>query len=132
MSMNELKNRRCLAVLVREHWFLGVCRGQAACLYLELDDDSWVEIAPDKSGQCWTLSASDEKRARNVYGDGDSHYPIKDVGKIHKLNGQRIDSVNQQPLDGKIEICVEFANAADITMHYNLSTHESSFYLTRD
>ncbi len=31
-----------------------------------------------------------------------------------------------------IQLCIEFANATDLTLHYNLVTHESSIYFIKD
>jgi hypothetical protein len=131
-ALTELKGRRCLALLVREHWIMGECRGEAAALYLQLDDKRWVEIAPDKREACWVLSTTDADHTHGVFGDGDSHDPARDIGAAYDLNGQRIEGVNQKKLGGRIELCLEFANATDITVHYNLITDESSLYFIRD
>ncbi len=131
-TLDELKGRRCLALLVREHWILGECRGEAAALYLQLDDRRWVEITPDKREVCWVVSTTDTDQIHGVFGDADSHDPVRDVGEAYKLNGQQIEAVNQKKLGGRIELCLEFANATDITVHYNLVTGESSLYFIRD
>ena len=57
---------------------------------------------------------------------------MRDVGEAYNLNGQRIENVYQKKIGGRIEICLEFSNATDITVHYNLSTDESSLYFIRD
>ncbi len=132
VAMHDLKNHRCLALFVREQWLLGECRGEAVSLYLQLDDKQWVEIAPDRREACWVLSSSDSKRAHEVFGDGESRYPVRDVGKAYGLNEQQIQNIYQKKLGDRIEICVEFFNATDITMHYNLITRESSLYFIRD
>lgn len=131
-TLEGLKNQRCLAAIVREHWLMGDCRGEAACLYLQLDEDRWVEITPDTREACWVVSASDAKRAHDVFGDGDSHFPVRDAGEAYKLVGLVIDRAYQKKLGDRIEICIEFSNATDLTLHYNLITHESSLYFIKD
>ena len=130
--MDELNNRRCRALIVREQWLFGACRGEAVAFYLQLDDSKWVEIAPDDVQQCWVSSASDSKPTDQVVGGGDAHYRLRDVGEAYSLNGQRIEKIYQKKLGDRIEICFEFSNATDITLHYKLTTHESSFYFIRD
>jgi len=127
-----LEFKRCRTLLVREHWFMSSCRGEAVALYFEFDDDTWVELKPDPVEVCWAVAPSDEKTARAAYGDGDSHYPVRDAGDAYDLTGERINKVTEQRLGERIEICLEFVNATDLTLHYNLITHESSLYFTRD
>jgi len=129
--MDELKNRRCLALIVRERWLFGECRGEAASLYLQLDENYWAEIAPSKVQGCWVLSRSDSAPTEHVDGDGDSHYRLRNVGEEYALTGQHIENIYQKKLGERIEICIEFSNSTDITMHYKLHTHESSFYFIR-
>ena len=46
LLFSELEGQICLALLVREHWFMSNCHGQAAALYLQLEKSGWVEIVP--------------------------------------------------------------------------------------
>lgn len=127
-----LEFRRLKQVLVREHWFMGSCRGEAAVLYLELEDGRWVELRPDPVDVCWILGEADAATARATFGDGDSHYPVRDAGAAYGLTGARINRVTERRLGQRIEVCLEFVNATDLTLHYNLITHESSLYFTQD
>jgi hypothetical protein len=132
VQLDDLKKRRCLALLVHERWLFGECRGQAEALYIELDDNSWVQIEPSTKEACWVVSESDTKRAHEAATETDIHYRVRDIGADYKLNGQQIANVYQKKLGDRIEICVEFANRTDITAHYNLITHESSLYFIKD
>lgn len=127
-----LEFKRLKRVLVREHWFMGSCRGEAAAVYLELEDGRWVELRPDPVDVCWALAAADAATARETFGDGDSHYPVRDAGAAYGLCGARINRVIERRLGERIEVCLEFVNATDLTLHYNLITHESSLYFTQD
>jgi len=130
-AIDTLKHRRCRAVLARERWLFGECRGEAVCVYLQLDDNRWIALAPDKREVCWVLVDSDEQHAHEVLGDGDQHLPLRDIGREYRLAGHSIDAIGQKKLGDRIEICLEFSNATDITAHYNLITDESSLYCTR-
>ena len=127
-----LEFRRIKRALVREHWFMGSCRGEAEALYLELEDRHWVELRADPVNACWVLGKSDAATAGATFGDGDSHYPVRDAGADYALTGARINRVTERRLGERIEVCLEFVNATDLTLHYNLITHESSLYFTRD
>ena len=127
-----LEFKRIQRLFVREHWFMSSRRGEAVALYLEFDDGRWVELRPDPVEVCWALSESDADTARETYGDGDSHYPVRDVGAAYGLDGARINRVTERRLGERIEVCLEFVNATDLTLHYNLITHESSLYFTQD
>jgi hypothetical protein len=127
-----LEFKRLKSAFLREHWFMSSCRGEAAALYLEFDDGRWVELQPDPVDACWVLGESDIDTARETYGDGESHYPVRDAGAAYGLAGARINRVTERRLGDRIEVCIEFVNATDLTLHYNLITYESSLYFTRD
>jgi len=78
------------------------------------------------------LSTSNSELAHHPIVDLDSHYRVRDVGAEYNFNGQVVDDVYQKKLGDRIDICLEFRNATDITMHYNLITHESSIYFIND
>ncbi len=127
-----LEFKRFKHVLLREHWFMSSCRGEADAVYFELDDGRWVELRPDPVEVCWALRDSDVKSARATTGDGDSHYPVRDAGAAYGLDGARVNRVTERRLGERLEVCLEFVNATDLTLHYNLITHESSLYFTQD
>jgi hypothetical protein len=77
------------------------------------------------------LPGSDMKAAHDTANDSDTHYQVRDIGTQYRLKGQCIDTVAQTKLGDRIEICVDFANATGLTMHYNLVTHESSIYFIK-
>lgn len=128
---DDLKGNRALGLLVHEKWLFGECRGQAERLYIQLNESSWVAITPTTRAACWVLSGSDSKEPHSTASDSDAHYRVRDIGAQYKLNGQYIDSVAQKRLSDRIEICIEFANATDLTLHYNLITQESSLYFIK-
>ncbi len=131
-DLDELKQRSALGLLVHEQWLFGECRGQAAALHLQFDDDQWVARTPDTVEACWMLCESDDRRAHEAATDSDIRHRVRDIGKDYSLNGQKISNAYQKKLGNKIELCIEFANATDLTLHYNLVTHESSIYFIKD
>ena len=131
ISPSDLKGVRTVNLYVHERWIFGECRGQAERIYVHIDKDDWVVLAPNMHDACWMLSAADAKAARVTRSETDTHYRVRDVGTEYKVNGQKIYAVTQKRLGNRIEICIEFANATDLTAHYNLVTHESSLYFIK-
>ncbi len=128
----ELTNKHCLNVLVRQRWFMGECRDEAECLYLELETLGWIEVLPNKQQHRWIINPCKQEQAFDVLGDGDSHFPIEDLGLKYSLNNLVTAGMNQQRLGDRIEFCVEFTNLTAITLHYNVATNESSLYVTHE
>ena len=131
-AISDLKTHCVSALLAHEKWLFGECHGQAAFIYLEIDQTQWVEIFPNTNEAAWMLRESNQKRARTPTSESDTHYRIRDIGKDFKLNGEHISNAEQIKLSDRIEICLEFSNLTDITIHYNLVTHESSLYFIKD
>lgn len=132
IELKRLQEKHCQEVLIRERWVFGDCRGEAEAIYLQLDDDRWVVISADPETSSWVMVRSTSEQAHQADRGGDSHYRIRDAAADFGLAGLRISNVIEKKLDGKIELCIEFSNATDLTVHYNLSTGESSLYFIKD
>ena len=131
VSPSDLKGIRALDLCVHEKWLFGECRGQAECLYSQVGERNWVVVAPNLHDVCWVLSGADSEAAHVTATEADTHYRVRDIGDECRLNAQYIYNVTQKKLGDRIEICIEFANGTDITLHYNLITHESSLYFIK-
>jgi len=132
LLFSDLEGQICLALLVREHWFMSNCHGQAAALYLQLEKSGWVEIVPSTDEACWQVQKCDPAKLHDEFLEDGSHYRIRDAGKSYRLTGVRVARIYQKKLGQRIEICLEFSNATDLTLHYNLVTHESSLYFIKE
>ena len=131
-TLEALRNKQCLTLLVREQWLMNECHDEAAALYLQLSETSWIELVPNAREACRQILPTNSQKARAVFGDGDSHYSVRDAGEAYGLSGKRIENAYQRKLGEQIELCVEFSNATDLTLRYNVSTHESSLYFIKD
>lgn len=131
-SFAALRNRYCHELLIRERSVAGECRGECDALYLKLDDDDWVALTPDREQAAYLLTESDGESAHRAYSDGEFFYPLYDAAATHNLSGVRIDRAYQQRLGNRIELCLEFSNATDLTVHYDLVTGGSSRYFIKD
>ncbi len=128
----QLEFKRCTGLIVRQHWFMGECRGEADVLYLEIDGRDWFALAYDPRKQAFTVTPSSYDEAHSVYGSGDSRHPVKDIGKACHLDACMISRIDQKPLGNGAELCLVLDNATDITIHYNTVTGGSSLYITHD
>jgi len=128
--LRTLEFKHCTAILVREHWFMGECRGEADVLYLQIDRGDWFAIAYDKQREAFTASQTTGEEARRIYGSGESHHPLKDIGQVYHLDDCMITQIDQQRLVTGAELCMLFDNATEITIHCNPLTEESSLYIT--
>ncbi len=131
VSPGDLKGLRPQDLCVHEKWIIGECRGQAERIYIQLDANEWVVLAPNTHDVCWGLSVSDAEEAQVPVTESDMHYRVRNVGAEYRVNGQEIYNVTEKKLGERIEICIEFANGTDLTAHYNLITHESSLYFIK-
>ncbi|MBT8445983.1 MAG: hypothetical protein KJO38_02465 [Gammaproteobacteria bacterium] len=131
-GLEELRNRYCRELLIRERSVAGECRGECDALYLMLDEDKWVALTPDREQAAYVMTETDGERARHAYSDGEFFYPLYDAAAAHNLTGVRIDRAYQKRLGDRIELCLEFSNATDLTVHYDLITRGSSRYFIND
>ncbi len=126
----QMAYKRCTRILVREHWFMGECRGEADVLYLEIEDRDWFAFVYDRNKQAYTATPSTAAEAQRVFGSGESRHPVRDIGKQYGLNDCMITGIDQQALTTGGELCVTLDNASEITIHVNSLTEESSLYIT--
>ena len=126
----QMEFKRCTGMLVREHWFMGECRGEADVLYLEIDGRDWFELAYDKDKQAFTTSPTTSDEAHRVFGSGESHHPVKDIYAQYHLDNCMITRIDQQQVATGGELCLVLDNATEITIHCNPRTEESSLYIT--
>ena len=132
IQLKELEDARCESILVRERWFMSNCVGEAAALYVRIEPHGWVEISPNASEACWQARRCDEPSRRDAYTEDGSHFRNRDAGQDYGLNGIRLARITQKQLGSRLEICLEFANATDLTLHYMTSTGESSLYFIKE
>ena len=131
-EFEALRNRRCNALLIRERAVAGECRGECEAVDLQLDDDRWIALTPDRARAAYLIKDSDAVQAQRAFSDGEFYYPIYDAGALRRLNGLRTDRAWQQCLGDRLELCLEFSNATDLTVHYDLVTGGSSRYFIND
>ncbi|MGR8947207.1 MAG: hypothetical protein ACU84Q_04115 [Gammaproteobacteria bacterium] len=132
LEPKRLIGKHCHDMLIHERWMFGERHNECEAIYLRADEDQWFVLLADEDTATWVLRQSNEERARHVGHDGDSHYRFRDAAKDFKLTGLRVDNVNTKKLGDKIELCLEFSNATDLTVHFNLNTGESSLYFIKD
>ena len=132
LDLQQLVGDHCHDVLIRERWIFGERRGECEAIYLRLDGDRWVVISVDKNSALWVMYPTNAARARQADRGGDNHYRIRDAAKDFRLAGLRFENVKERKLDGKLELCLEFSNATDLTVHFNLITGDSSLYFIKD
>ena len=132
LELKQLVGQRCGEVLIRERWIFGERHNECEAIFLRLDGNQWFVIVADEHSATWVMWHSTEEKARQITHDGDNRYRLRDATQEFNLSGLRIDNVRKQKLGDKIELCLEFSNATDLTVHYNLTTGESSLYFIKD
>ena len=131
-ALKQLIGDHCHDVLIRERWMFGERHNECEAIYLRLDGDRWFVISADIVNAVWVMAPSNAEKARQEVHEGDNHYRLRDAAKDFNLTDLRIENVTTEALDDKIELCLEFSNATDLTVHYNLITGESSLYFIKD
>ena len=132
LDLNQLIGDHCHDVLIRERWVFGERRGECEAIYLHLDSNRWVVISVDEENAAWVMYPTTADRAHQAERGGDSHYRLRDATKDFSLAALRIENIKERKLEGKIELCLEFSNATDLTVHFNLITGDSSLYFIKD
>ena len=131
-DLKQLVGNHCHDVLIRERWIFGERHNECEAIFLRLDGDQWFVISANEDSPAWVMWHSTEEKARQIAHDGENRYRLRDAAKEFNLAGLRIDNVRKKRLDDKIELCLEFSNATDLTVHFNLITGESSLYFIKD